>query len=160
MFGSRHKRANSPISDAVRAHLADADEDTVEIVAAFAALLAAVAYADSDWSLSEASQLELELSRVQGLSPKGASAITALLAHNKLDLATTQVAQSARTLRERADRDLRIEFLNLLVSIAAADGTIQLAEVTMLRNITKALGLSQDDYNTAQNLHREKLSFL
>jgi uncharacterized tellurite resistance protein B-like protein len=47
-----------------------------------------------------------------------------------------------------------------LLEVAAADHEITHNEVTVLRQLTTALGLEQADYNTAQEKHRAKLSAL
>ncbi len=53
-----------------------------------------------------------------------------------------------------------METLEILVDLAAADGHISQDEVNLLRMLTTALGLTQDDYNRAQHKHRDKLSVL
>ncbi len=160
MFGRSKEPRADPIIAAVAQELEGSDPATVEVVAAIAGLLAATAYADRDWSEAEEAHLLSVLRSVQGISERGAHAITALVQQRRLDLSTTQAVRYARSLRERADRELRLQVLDMLVDIAASDGTIQLSEVTVLRNTAGALGLTQDDYNTAQARHRDKLSFL
>ena len=50
--------------------------------------------------------------------------------------------------------------LGALVDLAAADESINLAETNLLRQITKSLGLSQQDYLDAQQHHRQHLDSL
>jgi uncharacterized tellurite resistance protein B-like protein len=144
----------------VAKHLEGADAVTIRIVAAIAGLLATVAYADSHFAPEEQQQLEEDLRRIQGLSPTGVTAICDLLRAHAARIATVESPRFTRELRELADRDLRLEILGLLIKLAAADGTISLVEVNLLRQLTTALGLTQDDFNQAQAPHRDKLSFL
>jgi uncharacterized tellurite resistance protein B-like protein len=146
------------LSQAVRSSLPDADDETVKIVTAVAGLLGGVAYADRDYTEAEARELEDGLSRIHGLVPAGVRAVMHAVTDHMLDIATVQAPRYCRVLREHADRDLRLEVLDMLVSIAAADGVISHDEVTLLRNTTTALGLTQADYNDAQSAHRDKLS--
>lgn len=165
-FGRRHNAAPTSGSgagklyDTVRACLHGADDDTVHIVTAIAGLLATAAYADREWSDAEEQRVRTELSRVNGLETQGVTAICNALHENVLEIATTQTPHYTRDLRALADRDLRVEVLGVLVELAAADGGISFDEVTVLRNTTTALGLTQDDYNAIQDRYRDKLSFL
>jgi uncharacterized tellurite resistance protein B-like protein len=59
-----------------------------------------------------------------------------------------------------ADRDLRVQVLELLVDVTAADGKVSHAETNEVRRLSAALGLTQDDYNDAQARHRERLSVI
>jgi uncharacterized tellurite resistance protein B-like protein len=75
-------------------------------------------------------------------------------------ISSTELARDARTLMELADRDLRLHTLELLLELAAADDTIAQQEVVVLRQVTKALGLEQSDYNRLQAKHRALLASL
>ena len=66
----------------------------------------------------------------------------------------------ARALKDLGTHDLRLHVLEMLVSLAAADDSISQAEVNNLRQLTRALGLEQDDYNRVQSEHRQKLQTL
>jgi uncharacterized tellurite resistance protein B-like protein len=66
----------------------------------------------------------------------------------------------ARELKELTEPHVRVEILDVLVDLAAADGEISLPEVNQLRQITSSLGLSQQDYNASQQRHRDKLTSL
>ena len=160
------KKSNVPASDAhslatvVREHMPDADDATVEIVAAIAGLLGGIAYADRRVTSEEEKRLRSELGRIHALGTAGIDEICKLLGSHAVSIATTQAPRYTRALREHADRDLRFEVLDTLVELAAADGRITLDEVNVLRNTATALGLTQDDYNAVQAKHRDKLSFL
>ncbi|MEZ4223220.1 MAG: TerB family tellurite resistance protein [Polyangiaceae bacterium] len=141
-------------------HLPDADDDTVRVVTAITGLLGVIAYADRDYSASEETRVRRELSRIHGMTDVGIEAIAEALRQNILEISTVQMPRYARTLVELADRELRAEVLEVLVDLSAADGVISNDEVKLLRTVTQALGLTQQDYNAAQHRHRDKLSAL
>jgi uncharacterized tellurite resistance protein B-like protein len=141
----------------VAAHMAGADESSVEIVTAVAGLLAAIAYADRTITVSESAHLEAELSRINGIPQGGARALSELLRTHALRLSTAFVQRFTRTLRTELPEPHRAEVLDALLGMAAADGEITLQETTVLRNITGALGLTQAHYNELQEKHRHLL---
>jgi uncharacterized tellurite resistance protein B-like protein len=165
MFGRWSRRAaddpeGHALYEAVRGELSGADAETVRIVTAVAGLLGGVAYADREYSSTEEHTVRRELERVHGLSPVGIDAIVTAVREHIVDISTVQSTRYSRTLRELGDRDLRVEVLEMLVEVAAADGALSNEEVTLLRNTAQALGLDQADYNAAQAKHRDKLQSL
>jgi len=138
----------------------ETDADTVSIVTACAGLLAGVAYADRDFSGPEAREIERLLGGVEGLGIGGAQVIVSALEEHRIELASVHTSRFARTLRELGTRDLRLHVLEMLVSLAATDNTISPSEQNIMRQVTRALGLEQDDYNRAQSEHRDKLGTL
>lgn len=147
---------------AVRDELAvgGADPETIRVVSAMAGLLGAVAYADRNFSQAEEDRLLLELGRIHGMTASGARAITAVLRKHVLAVSSVGIPYYCRALRELGDRELRLEVLEALLGLAAADGVIDQAEVNLLRQVATSLGLSQSDYNEAQARHRDKLASL
>jgi uncharacterized tellurite resistance protein B-like protein len=165
VFGRWSRRAAADVEghalfDAVRAELPEVDLETAKIVTAVAGLLGGVAYADRQYSAPEEGRVRENLARVHGMTARGVDAIVKVLREHLLDIATVQAPRYCRVLREEADRDTRLEVLEMLADIAAADGEIKHEEVTLLRNTTQALGLDQADYNAVQGKHRDKLSLL
>jgi uncharacterized tellurite resistance protein B-like protein len=151
---------DTQLHEPVRAAMPGADEDTIRIVAAITGLLGAVAYADGVYEPSEAAQVRRELQRVHGLESYGIATIMQVLESRLVQVATVDVARAARALRELANRELRREVLAVLLRLAAADGSIASREVTVLRQITTALGLAQSDYNALQAEYRHLLEIL
>ena len=136
------------------------DADTVSIVAACAGLLACVAYADRELSPSELEKTARLLEDVSGITDSGRRAIVAALQAHIVELSSVHAVRFARTLKELGDRDLRLHVVGILLALAAADDAISPAEVNTLRQVTRALGLTQEDYNLLQLEHREKLATL
>jgi uncharacterized tellurite resistance protein B-like protein len=148
------------LAQAVRAELPDADEATARIVTAMTGLLGCVAYSDKDYSEAEEARVIRDLSRIHGLSDKGVRAICAVLRDHIVEIAAAETVSYGRDLVELADHDLRLQVLDVLVDLAAADEDISVRETNVLRRATQALALSQDDYNASQSRHRQKLSVL
>lgn len=153
-------QARERLAQIVEQYLSDADEATQRIVTAVAGLLAKIAYADGHYSTQEEAAIQKELSRVHGLSQAGVDAICGLLADQISHVALLGDHDWTRDLRELAERELRLEVLEVLVEMAVADHVLKHEEQTQLRRIAKALSLTQDDYNAIQAKHREKLSTL
>jgi uncharacterized tellurite resistance protein B-like protein len=152
--------ARDRLAEIVERYLADADDATRRIVTAVAGLLAKVAYADGDYSTQEEVAIRKELSRVHGLSQEGVDAICGLLADQISHVALLGDHDWTRDLRDLADRELRLEVLEVLVEMAVADEVLKHDEQTQLRRIAKALSLTQSEYNALQAKHRDKLSTL
>ncbi len=144
----------------VRAEMDGTDDDAARIVAAIAGLLGSVAYADRDYAAVEEARIREQLGRVHGLTATGGDAICAVLREHIVEISTVEAPLCARELLALADRDFRLEVLDALVDLAAADDAITVAETNVLRLTATALGLTQDDYNAAQARHRDKLKVL
>ena len=123
-------------------------------------LLGAVAYADRNYAPEEEAHVRQELGRVHGMTAQGIDAICTVLRQHVVELSTVAIPRFARALVELADEELRREVLSALVALAAADESISLQETNLLRQITKSLGLSQQDYLEAQQQHRQHLDSL
>lgn len=144
----------------VREHMPDAEEAEVRIVAAVAGLLASVAYADGEYSRDEAREVERLLGRIHGLPPRAVEAVAALLGDRVAELARGDVHEHTRAIKEGTEREARIEVLDVLMELAAADGSISVAETELLRRVAKLLGLSGPEYTAVQARHRDKLSVI
>jgi uncharacterized tellurite resistance protein B-like protein len=148
------------LTNVVRALLPAADAETIQIVSATAGLLACVAFADRDYSAAEETRICELLTTIEGLDAAGADAVLRSLRAHARSFSTVQAPRFCRTLRQHGDRELKLHVLDLLLEVAAADHEITHNEVTVLRQLTTALGLEQADYNAAQEKHRAKLSAL
>jgi len=152
--------ADDPLGDIVRLRMKDADEDAQRLVIAVAGLLACVAFADQVYHPKEAQVVREELERLKGLSATAVDAICAVLAGQIGRVVASGDHTWVRDLRELTDRDQRLEILDVLLNLAAADDEFSISEANYLRRLATALGLEQADYNAAQARHREKLTTL
>jgi uncharacterized tellurite resistance protein B-like protein len=165
MFWSRDKKLPKPVASdelletEIRTALGEAEDESVKIVTAVAGLLAVVAYADRKIGEAEAAHLRQELGRLHGFPPTHVESIARVLSEHALHLSATSVPRFTRTLRTALPEESRFEVLDALLGMAAADGSITRDEVVSLRNMSTALGLSQEHYNVLQEKHRNKLSW-
>ena len=154
------EKERAELAERVRAHLQAADEETVRIITALIGLLACTAYADREYTRGERDQLRSVLCRINGLSSAGVDAIAALLHQKIAGLTLTAFQGYLRDLRELTDPETRLQTLEALLELAAADGAVSTAETNLLRRTASGLGLSSDDYNAVQARYRDKLSVL
>ena len=149
-----------PLARAVRDHMPEASDETRRVVAAIAGLLGMVAHADRDFSHSEEKAMRAELQRIHGLEAEGVEAILDIFRGGISETLANGDHGWVRDLRELTGREQRVEILEVLLQLAAADGAIDHAEVNYLRRLATQLGLEQQDYNAAQARHRDKLGVL
>lgn len=143
----------------VASSLTTRDDDLAEVVTAVAGLLVTVAYADRDHSDAESDEIARQLGRIPAVGSTGVAAIVEVLRRHARPLSSLHVQRCTRILRERTDEAMRYEFLDVLLAVAAADGTTTHEEIVSLRTLTSALGLSQVHYNQLQAKYGDKLHF-
>jgi len=164
LFGKREptkpETSIERVTALIRVHAPGLDDDSVRQLTALTGLIACVAYSDRSYAESEQAQVREDLGRVQGLSAAGIDAICATLRDHVLELGTCSLQAHTRLLRESCELEQRREVLDMLVDLAAVDGEISMDETNLLRRVTSALGLSQDDYVASQARYRERLSVL
>ncbi len=146
--------------ESVRSHLQEGDEDSVIIIASVAALLLCIAYADSDYDSREEAVLRATLGRMHGMDQAGVESIMSVLREKLVRITGAEATTYARELLNLTDDDFRVQLLDLLLAVAAADDNVTVSETNILRDVTKALGLSQATYLKAQSVHRDKLAVL
>ena len=166
-FWNQDRSKHAPPRDAaaalaatVHSQIPDADDATVRIVTAVAGLLAAVAYADRVFDPAEVMYVREAIGRIHGITPAAQNAICGMLSSHLAELSSVHSHAFTRDLKRLTERNVRLEVLDVLVDLAAADGVIVLSEVNQLRQITTSLGLTQDDYNASQARHIDKLEAL
>lgn len=152
------KDAAAALRRAVDTEIGDADDDTIRIVSAVAGLLAAVAYADKTFAPEEVEHVRASIGRIHGMTPRATNTVCGLLSRHMAELSALHTHGFTRDLKELTEPHVRQEILDVLVDLAAADGEISLPEVNLMRQLTTALGLTQEDYNASQARHRDKLA--
>lgn len=136
------------------------DEETVQIVASTAGILLCVAFADGEFCEAEEAKLRDILGQIQGMDASGVERLVDRLRGAALEITAPQATSYARRLLALTAIDFRKLLLGMLLDLAIADGSLTLSENNMLRNIARALGFSQQDYNLAQARYREHLAVL
>jgi len=86
--------------------------------------------------------------------------VAALLGERMAELAHESLQTYTRVLYEQLERGARLEVLDVLMDLAAADQLLAMEETNLLRRIARGLGLSDHDYLAAQERHRMRLSVL
>jgi uncharacterized tellurite resistance protein B-like protein len=152
--------AQSRLVEIVQDNMSGASDETIRMIVSVAGLLACVAFTDREYSESEKRVVKKELARIQGLSNAGIEQIATLLEEKIFELTATSSQSYLRELRELSDYEMRVEVLDVLLTLAAADDSISVVETNFLRRAATALGLSADDYNAVQARYRSKLSVL
>lgn len=155
-----NRRQAEILYSTVKTALSDGDDVHARIVASVAALLVCVAYADMEYAPEEEGVLKATLERVHGLDAAGVDAILVVLRAHTVTIASGEASSYARELLELTDEEFRLDLLDVLVDVAAADERITVAETNMLRSVARHLGLSQQHYNDSQARHRSMLSVL
>ena len=140
--------------------LPDADSQTRGVVTALVGLLASIAYADGVYHPSEKETVRRELARVQVLDDRAVRIVAELLETHIKAIVAAGDTTWARTIKESLEREGRLEVLDALLEIAAADGELSTHETNYLRRVAPKLGLSQADYVALQSRHRDKLAVL
>lgn len=140
--------------------LPEVDDDTRDLVAAIVGLLACVAYADGVYHPTERQKIRQELERVHVLPGEAVEVVCQLLERDIEAIAVGGDQPWAQRVRDGLEREGRLEVLDALLEIAAADGELSTAETNFLRRLVPKLGLSQEDYVHLQASHRDKLSVL
>jgi uncharacterized tellurite resistance protein B-like protein len=137
-----------------------ADHHTAAIVSSVAGLCATVAHADRAYTEQERAHVRRALEQMSGLGAGSTQAIETLLSERITELAHESLQTYTRVLYEGLERQGRLEVLDVLMQLAAADELLDMAETNLLRRITNALGLTEDEYLRAQAKHKQKLGLL
>ncbi len=125
-------------------------------LALFAFLLARVANVDFRVSDAELARMTRELVTWGRLPPEQAAAV-ALLAREQNQLTgATENFLAARELRDLASHDEKIAVLQSLFAVSAADDEITGAEEEVIREISRELVLTNDEYLWVRRQYREQ----
>ncbi|MBO6940127.1 MAG: TerB family tellurite resistance protein [Deltaproteobacteria bacterium] len=160
LSGPEKADRDHPLALLVREQMPDATADTWRLMTAVTGLLACVAYADREFSDTEHEAMRTELARLPGMDAAGAGRVVGVLSGNIRALVANGDHGWVRDVRELTSREQRLEILDVLLDLAAADGVIDHSEVNYLRRLATQLGLEQQEYNAAQARHRDKLGLL
>lgn len=162
----KHQALNegsSPETDTVRKivnALDGMDPAQARYVAAFAYLLSRVAFADRDISAVETSAMEHIIMERSGLPEEQAILVVQMAkTQNKL-FGGTENFLVTQEFNEIATREQKLALLHCLFSVSAADKSISTLEDNEIRNISKELLLSHDDFIDVRLEYRDYLSVL
>jgi uncharacterized tellurite resistance protein B-like protein len=125
-------------------------------LALFAFLLARVANVDSVVGDAELARMGRELVTWGGLPPEEAAIVARLAGEQNQLTGATENFLAARELRDLASRDEKIAVLQSLFAVSAAEDDISGAEEEAIREISRELVLTNDEYLWVRSQFREK----
>ncbi len=129
-------------------------------LAAFACLLGRVAHADSSVSAAETAKMQ-EIVQVLGHLPAAQAVLVVEIAKNQVRLfGGTENFLVARRFRELSTPEQRIELLDCVFAVSAADESITVAEEGQARQISQELGLTHEQFVAARAAYVEHVEAL
>ena len=129
-------------------------------IAAFAYLLSRVAHADLDISPEETRVMERIVMDRGGLPEAQAILVVQMAKTQNRLFGGTENFLVTREFNEIASRDQKIALLHCLFAVSAADQSISTREDNEIRNISKELLLSHEDFIDVRIAYRDYLSVL
>jgi uncharacterized tellurite resistance protein B-like protein len=129
-------------------------------LALFAFLLARVANVDQDIRAEETAEMERLVEAYGGL-PSGQAALVVQVAkaQNRL-FGETRNFLAARELRDLATEEQKRDVLHCLFAVCAADEAITVAEEETVRQISRELLLTNDEYLAIRSAYRDRRAVL
>jgi uncharacterized tellurite resistance protein B-like protein len=136
------------------------EPDRARYLALFAFLLARVANVDLDVSEDETGAME-RLVECAGELPAAQASLVVEIAkvQNRL-FGETQNFLAARQFRDLATEDQKRDLIHCLFSVAAADEAVDVPEEETIREISRELLLTNDEYLAIRSAYREKRTVL
>lgn len=165
-FGSRGRRKeDSEVGDTatvqrIAKELESLDPARARYLAAFAYVLGRVAYADARISDEETDKMR-DIVQVLGRLPASQAALVVEIAKHQVRLfGGTENFLVTREFRDIATREQRLELLECVFAVSAADDSITTVEDSQARQISRELGLSHDEYVAARSAYLDQLEVL
>jgi uncharacterized tellurite resistance protein B-like protein len=136
------------------------DPSRARFLAAFAYVLSRVASADLKISDDETEKM-VEIVQKLGHIPEEQAVLVVAIATNQNKLfGSTEDYLVTREFREIASDEQRIEMLDCLFAVSAADDSITGDEEEQIRQISNELGFTHEDYIQARLAYSDKRSIL
>lgn len=144
----------------IAAQLESLPADTARHLAAFACVLARVAFADLDTSPAEIGAMERIVGEHGALGAEHA-ALAVRIAHSRgATVGGTEHYLVTRRFREIASREQRLGLVRCLFEVAAADAEISTVEEVEISKIGSELGLTASEITALRSAFREHLAVL
>ncbi len=134
--------------------------DKARFLASFAYVLARIAHADLDIDDTEIAEMERIVRRIAHLSEPEAALVVQIAKSQAQHLGGTENYVVTREFRELASKEQRVELLQCIYAVAAADGSISGEETTEIQAIAEELGFTRPEANALRSAYRDKLSVL
>lgn len=157
---SRQDERESETVHRIASQLERLDPDQARYLATFAYVLARVANADLAIDERETAEMEKTVIDSAGLSASEAALVVEIAQSQARHLGGTQDYVVTRQFRQISTRDQRIELLQCLYAVAAADDTIRQEESAVILEIAEQLGFTRPEAISLRAQYRDKLSEL
>jgi len=129
-------------------------------LALFAFLLSRVANVDQDVSDEETRAMEVLVETYGGVSAAQAALVVEIAkAQNRL-FGATQNFLAAREFRDHSTDEQKRDLLHCLFAVSAADDSISVEEEEAIREISRELLVSNDEYLAIRSAYRDQRSVL
>jgi uncharacterized tellurite resistance protein B-like protein len=136
------------------------DPEKARYLAAFAYVLGRVAHADLEVSEAETRQMETILQRLGHLPEEQAVLVVEIAKSQNRLFGGTEGYLVTRELKQITSFEQRLEILDCLFEVSAADDSISAVEENLIRQIASELGLSLQDYVGARAAWSDKRAVL
>lgn len=127
------------------------EPEQARYVAAFSFVLARVAHADLDIDDSEVAEIRLRVAALTGLGDFESGIVAEIAQSLATQVGGTDNYTVTRAFRRLSTRVQRIQLLECLYAVAAADGSILTSESREILNIAEELGLTRADANAVRS---------
>ncbi len=134
------------------------DAQTAKYLAAFSYVLARVANADFEIDDAETEAMARSIRSLASLSDGEVSLVVEIAKSQARILGGTENYVVTREFRRMSTAQQRVELLQCLYAVAAADGTISGAESAELVTIGEELGFTRAEANSLRSQYRDKLA--
>ncbi len=136
------------------------EPDRARFIAAFAYNLSRVAHADMNVSREETQAMESIVRELGGLPPEQAILVVQMAKTQSLLFGGTENFLVTREFNKIATRDQKLQLLECLFAVSAADQSISTVESNEVRKISRELQLEHGEFIAARSAFREHLTVL
>ena len=136
------------------------DGDRARYLAAFAYVLGRIAHADSHFSVEETDKMQEIVQKLGHLTEAQALLVVGIAKTQVRLFGATENFLVVRRLREMATPEQRVELLDCVFAVSAADDSISAAEEGQAGQIAKELGLSREEFIAARVRYQEHFESL
>ena len=148
------------VHDRIHAELPRLGEERVEYLAAFAGLLARAAFGDMQISEEEDQAMQTCLRNPVGLDQSDAELVAHIARNATEALGGVEDYLLTRAFNEHAKPEEKEVLLECLYVVAAADGTVSIAEDDEIKQIGSALMIPHGRIMDVRGKHRDQLEIL
>jgi uncharacterized tellurite resistance protein B-like protein len=146
--------------DGMEAILQDVAENDIKYVTGFSGLLGKVAYADMEISEDEVAKMQSVLSSTLLLKDAQVGSIIEMLQKHSVQLCSIEDYRYVRMINEVCDNEQKMELIEAMFAVAAADETVSSEEDSAIYVVSKGIGLSHKDFVTVRARFKNYLEVL